>query len=111
MVGTGYPWTATELKFLVQERGRYVPRAANPKYEDVEFEPDWQVVGIAVQIYRQPPALRTYYDLLSVADRLNDEWDQVARLAAAYGITPEIVKDLIEVHGRFVRQARRERSF
>jgi len=30
----------------------------------------------------------------------------VARLAATYGITPDVVRDLIEAHGRFVRQAR-----
>jgi repressor LexA len=87
------------LKYFFVENGRAVLRAANPDYEDIDFDEEgYHVAGIMVALLRYgAPDYRIYREYISTRDYVLQEWDEVIEKAATAGIKPSVIKELIDV--------------
>jgi repressor LexA len=87
------------LKYFFENNGHPVLRAANPEYEDIDFDEEgYRVAGIMVALLRYgAPDYRIYREYISTRDYALQEWDEVIEKAATAGIKPSVIKELIDV--------------
>ena len=90
-------WEAN-LKFYIERNGQAVLRSANPDYEDIEFGPKHRIIGVMVGLFRDnSPSIIDYQNMLRVKENQDDRWSKVIETASANGITPEHVRQLIDM--------------
>ncbi len=87
------------LKYFFENNGHPVLRAANPEYEDIDFEGEgYRVVGVMVALLRyRAPDYDIYRNYISTRDFTLREWDDVIDKATAAGIKASVIKELIDV--------------
>ncbi len=83
------------MRYMVLDKGGWTLRAANPDQADRPLRPGDQVAGVAVAIVKNPPALDTYFELLSLRDVRVRGWNEVILEATRLGVKKEQVKSLI----------------
>lgn len=83
------------MRYMVLNKGGWTLQAANPDQADRPLRPGDQVVGVAVAIVKNPPALDTYFELLSLQDVRMRGWNEVILEATRLGVKEEQVKSLI----------------
>lgn len=87
------------LKYFIQQNGKAFLRSANPDYEDIELNGHQQIIGVMVGLIRDgAPSLSDYKSLLAVKSDTDDRWTETIELAAAHGITPEAIQNMINMH-------------
>ncbi|MBE3584973.1 MAG: helix-turn-helix domain-containing protein [Thermoanaerobacter sp.] len=97
------------LKYFFVENGRVVLRAANPDFEDINFDEEgYHVAGIMVALLRYgAPDYRIYREYISTRDYALREWDEVIEKAATNGIKPSVIKELIDVQVEIAKRLKR----
>jgi len=88
------------LKYYFQDKGKGILRAANPEFEDIVMEEEgYRVAGIMVALLRKtPPGYSIYREYISTRDYTLKAWDEVIETASAYGIKPDKVKAMLDMH-------------
>ena len=92
-------WEAT-LKFYMSTNSHYVLRAANPGYPDMLFTEKHRIIGVVVNIIKEPPSIFTYRDFLTSKEMHDDDWLNTVETAAQYGLEPKDVASLIEMFSK-----------
>ena len=87
----------TTLKYFIKEKGRLLLRAANPEYKDLELHSGDIIQGYVVGIRKEPPTMNTYREYIYFRDEHLQQWNEVIEEAAAYGIKPAAVRELINL--------------
>lgn len=94
-ISTGY--SEATLKYYFNDREGSVLRAANPDFEDIPMNEEWQIGGILVAILRKdPPAYKVYNSYLAARDINMEKWEPVLERAFQLGIKPEQVMNMLE---------------
>lgn len=87
------------LKYFIQKNGKSFLRSAHPEYEDVELNGHQQIIGIMVGLIRDgAPSLSDYKAMLSIKSDSEGRWTKTVEMAVAYGITPEAIQNMINMH-------------
>lgn len=92
---TGTGRQELNMRYMVLEKGGWCLRAANPDQADRPLRPGDQVVGVAVAIVKNPPALAAYAELLSLQEARLQAWNEVVLEATRLGVKEEQVMSLI----------------
>ncbi|MEW6065605.1 MAG: S24 family peptidase [Bacillota bacterium] len=101
-ISTGY--SEATLKYYFNDREGSVLRAANPDFEDIPMNEEWQIGGILVAILRkEPPAYRVYNSYLAARDINMEKWEPVLERAFQLGIKPEQVMNILETMYQVMR--------
>lgn len=98
-------WCAT-LKFFIQENGTPLLRAANPNYKDIKMTSNHRIIGVLVNVIKQPPSLYTYRDFLVKKDIVNTGWQDAVEKAISYGLDDKEMINLIELFSKMVKQVK-----
>lgn len=93
-------FSESTLKYFFTDNGKgAVLRAANPEFEDIPVNGEYRIAGIMVaQIRKEPPAYWVYRNYISTRDEALEEWNEVIEKGIQYGITPDQVKTMLEMH-------------
>lgn len=87
------------LKFFVNKNGRPLLRSANPDYKDIELNGDHQIIGVMCGLIREDqPSMSDYEKFLAIKSDVDGRWTNVISLATSYGITPEMMQQMITMH-------------
>ncbi|GEM_PF-549660 len=87
------------LKYLIKKGDQAFLRSANPAYEDIELNGNHKIIGVMSGLIREEaPTLHEYKSMLSVKSDVEDRWTETIALAAAHGITPEAIQNMINMH-------------
>lgn len=95
------------VKYLVEDQGQWLLRAATPGYPDVKLrEGEDRIQGVVVEIVRKPPKPEAYQprEPMMVAEsgteyRVGQEWIAVISKARQAGLSPEALEKVIEAIG------------
>ena len=98
-------WGGT-IKYFVQANGNKILRAANPDYEDIHLGPEDRIVGVVVALFKDPPGMHTYEELVTAVAGRNGEWAALAQTAANYGLRPKEIEKLVELFAHMVKQVK-----
>jgi repressor LexA len=87
------------LKFYIEKNGQVFLRSANPEYTDIEYSPIHRIIGVLVGVIReQSPNLNDYHSILQVKGYEDKQWVEVMEKAAGYGIKPDKINSIMEMH-------------
>ena len=91
----------TTLKYLVEENGYYLLRAANRKYADIILRDDDNMLqGIVLMVQKKPICPEVAFAKASYLQDVNEKWQKVAKEAAKYNVSPDIAEILIRSFGK-----------
>ncbi|MDT8900039.1 helix-turn-helix domain-containing protein [Anaeroselena agilis] len=91
--------TNINLRYFIKKDGQVLLRSANPEYEDIELNGDYQIIGVMVGLIREsPPSLFDYEFMLTAKSEVNDRWTKTIMSATELGVTPEAIQNMIEMH-------------
>lgn len=96
-------WSAS-LKFLVKENGQTLLRSANPHYKDTPLGPNHRIIGCVVRIFKEPPSLQTYNDLLIIKENADSKWHSAILRAVSLGLDGEKIEQLVTLFSKLPRQ-------
>ena len=95
------------LKYYMDNNGHPVLRAANPRYPDMPVSDGFRIVGKMVGLLRYgAPHYNEYLYYIGTRDISMEAWDKVIEAAAAAGIKPAFVKDMIEAQVEIAKKLR-----
>lgn len=91
------------LKYFIENNGKPVLRAANPEYEDIPIDEYTRIEGVKTGLIRKESTpYHWYQQYISTRDNNLQEWDEVIEKAAAYGIQPDKVKTILDMHWEMI---------
>jgi repressor LexA len=96
-------WSAT-LKFFIEGNGQPSLRSANPNYKDISLSPDHRIIGQVIRIYKDPPSLQAYNNLLIIKENADSKWQGAIQKAASLGLDGEKVEQLIALFSKLPHQ-------
>ena len=95
------------LKYYMDNNGHPVLRAANPDYPDMPISDGYRIAGKMVGLLRYgAPHYNEYISYIGTRDIALEAWDKVIEAAAAAGIKPAFVKDMIEAQVEIAKKLR-----
>lgn len=90
------------LKFYIESKGQIMLRSANPKYRDIEWTSKYKIGGHLVAVIKEDiPGIREYESLLTAKEIDDEKWTGVIAKAIAYGLSPEHIGNLLDIHATF----------
>ena len=94
----------TTLKFYIKDNGQAYLRAANPEYPDFELKPGDKIQGYVLRVQKEAPSPNSYREYLYFRDGHLYEWNEVVEKATSYGIKPDKVKSILDMHWEMVNR-------
>ena len=99
----GASWEAT-LKYYTLDSDVPILRAANPDYEDIEISPEHRIIGHVVFIYKNPPAMKNYKEVLAVKEMADEKWMEAVETATSKGLDGEKAVKLFDLFADMVKK-------
>lgn len=95
---SGAEQSETTLKYFFNNE-QPVLRAANPDFKDIPMGKGYRIGGVMVALLRKESTPYNYYrEYLSTRNYNLQEWNEVIEIAANYGIKPDKIKSILEMH-------------
>lgn len=96
------------LKYFCTQDGRFVLRAANPEYPDIDFQEEgWRIAGVMVALLRyRAPDYALYKNYISTQEYALRDWNAVIEKAIGYGVKPLQLEALLDMYWEMAKRQR-----